>query len=80
MRSLFNEKDIKAGAGTNTTLIFNGTTWMSGHTSIGPGSNTNVSSYDVVDDLLDYYLDKKRFPKLDVCALALLPTSPLTPL
>ncbi|KAL1757675.1 hypothetical protein FB107DRAFT_208632 [Schizophyllum commune] len=68
--ALFNEKDIKAGAGTNTTLIFNGTTWMSGHTSIGPGSNTNVSSYDVVDDLLDYYLDKKRFPKLDKVVLA----------
>ncbi|KAL1744906.1 hypothetical protein HDZ31DRAFT_73913 [Schizophyllum fasciatum] len=68
--ALLNEKDIKAGAGTNTTLIFNGTTWMSGHYSIGPGSFTNISSYDVVDDLLDYYLDKKRFPNLEKVVLA----------
>ena len=68
--SFLNQMDIDAGAaaGVNGTLFWNGTTWMSGHYNIGPDTFANISSYDVMDDLVDYYLNKTVFPNLDVRA------------
>ncbi|KAL1689471.1 hypothetical protein GGG16DRAFT_126468 [Schizophyllum commune] len=67
-----NQMDIDAGAaaGTNGTLFWNGTTWMSGHYNIGPETFANISSYDVMDDLVDYYLNKTVFPNLDQVVIA----------
>ncbi|KAL1744675.1 hypothetical protein HDZ31DRAFT_38076 [Schizophyllum fasciatum] len=70
--AFLNEKDIQAGAtsGIDGTLYWSGTTWMSGHYNLGPTNFANISSYDVMDDLIDYYLDKEQFPNLDQVVIA----------
>ncbi|KIY72731.1 hypothetical protein CYLTODRAFT_388319 [Cylindrobasidium torrendii FP15055 ss-10] len=59
------EKDVDAGAVSEGQLIWNDTTWISGHTNIGPDSLVDtVSSYDVVDRLVKHYQDTDAYPKL----------------
>jgi hypothetical protein len=58
--------DVNAGAATNETLIFGETTWASGHYAVGPDNATNVSAFQVLDEIVDFYMDRDRFPSLHV--------------
>ncbi|PBK90378.1 hypothetical protein ARMGADRAFT_296858 [Armillaria gallica] len=49
----FTEADLSAH---NGQLIWGKTTWISGQRNIGPDKVTGVSSFDVLDALVAYYL------------------------
>ncbi|KIY67246.1 hypothetical protein CYLTODRAFT_454652 [Cylindrobasidium torrendii FP15055 ss-10] len=63
------EQDVTAGAVTDQA-IWGDTTWISGHYNIGPESVKDVSSYDVIDKLVDYYMDAATFPNLKELVIA----------
>jgi hypothetical protein len=66
-----NAVDITGGAIENGTLIYGGTTWSSGHYAVAPENSTKISSYEVLDDLVNYYMDRTTFPNLNVSVIAL---------
>ncbi len=53
----------------NGQLIWGKTTWIGGQRNIGPDKVTGVSSFDVLDALVAYYLDRKLYPNLKVLVL-----------
>jgi hypothetical protein len=61
------EVDADAGAVDDTSLVFGLTTWASGHDAVRPWEvRKKVSSYDVLDDLVAYYMDILRYPNIRV--------------
>jgi len=58
-----------AGAATPGNLLFGKTTWVSGHQNTQP-TTVQTSAYDVMDDLINYYLDKEKFPALEAVVFA----------
>jgi hypothetical protein len=58
--------DAKAGAVKDSDLTFGLTTWASGKNAVGPSSAKDISAYQVLDELVDYYMDRLRFPNLEV--------------
>jgi len=58
-----------AGAATPDNIIFGETTWVSGHKNTGP-STVETSAYEVMDELMNYYLDTTKFPALEVVMFA----------
>ena len=60
--------DLAAGAATDEQLLFGLTTWISGQKSVAP-EGVSISSYDVVDRLVEHYLNTTTYPKLEVCLL-----------
>ena len=72
----FTEQDQTASAAEEGVLLFGATTWASGHYNTHPKSIKKYSSYDVLDALVAYYMDRRLFPNLNVTHLRLsLPTS-----
>ncbi|KIY70692.1 hypothetical protein CYLTODRAFT_347276 [Cylindrobasidium torrendii FP15055 ss-10] len=61
----FNTLDVDAGAVVEDQLVFNGTTWSSGHSNVLPDSISDFSAYDVLDELIAFYMDKDTFPNLE---------------
>jgi len=59
-----------AGAATPGNVLFGKTTWISGHQNTLPSNVTDVSSYDVMDELISYYLDITKFPSLETVVFA----------
>ncbi|KAF8883662.1 hypothetical protein CPB85DRAFT_1233192 [Mucidula mucida] len=66
----FNANDLSAGAAKSDQLVWGDTTWISGHYNIGPDSISEFSSYDVLDSLVDYYMDTDMYPNLNVVVIA----------
>jgi len=62
------EQDKTAGSANDQTLVWGTTTWISGHESKLP-EGSDVSSYDIMDQLIGYYLDKNTYPNLKVSTL-----------
>lgn len=58
-------QDKTAGSANDQTLLYGETTWISGHNSVAP-SNSEISSYDVLDNLINSYLDTNTYPNLKV--------------
>lgn len=61
----FTEADSKSGAVTDDTLLWRMTTWIDGKANVSPGY-FKVSSFDVLDALVSYYMDTTTFPNLKV--------------
>ncbi|PBK98975.1 hypothetical protein ARMGADRAFT_984277 [Armillaria gallica] len=59
----FTEADSKSGAVTDDTLLWRMTTWIDGKADVSPGY-LKVSSFDVLDALVSYYMDTTTFPNL----------------
>jgi len=57
------------GAATLDNILFGKTTWVSGHKNIQP-TNIEISAFEVIDELIDYYLDTKKFPALEAVVFA----------
>ncbi|KAK0201360.1 hypothetical protein DFS33DRAFT_1346582 [Desarmillaria ectypa] len=62
----FDEDDLSGGAAEEGQLLYGKTTWISGHNSVAPDSISNYGSYDVLDSLVAYYMDKTVYPNLEV--------------
>jgi hypothetical protein len=61
------EIDVKAGALTGDHMQWGLTTWASGHYAVAPAdAKGKVSSYDIMDELVEYYMDRSKFPNLHV--------------
>jgi len=60
----------RAGAATTKNILFGRTSWISGLSNTLPNTVTGVSSYDIIDELVNYYLDTARFPALEAVVLA----------
>jgi len=58
-----------AGAATSDNLLFGKTTWVSGHKNIAP-PGIETSAYEVMDELVNYYLDRTKFPALEAVVFA----------
>lgn len=63
------DADFDAGAAKKGNLVWEDTDWISGQDNVKHDSTVNVSSFDVLDQLLDRYLDREKFPKLKVLFL-----------
>ncbi len=63
------EADLSAGAAQDGQLLWGKTNWISGSRNVGPDSVTGVSSFDVLDALVAYYMDRKLYPNLKVTTL-----------
>ncbi|KAK7438642.1 hypothetical protein VKT23_017975 [Stygiomarasmius scandens] len=57
--------EIEAGAGTSDQLYWSKTGWFGGHYAEGPDPDDKISSFDVLDSIVDYYFNKTTFPKLE---------------
>lgn len=60
------EVDKSAGAGQLDDFAFRLTTWASGQKATSPVSATTISSYDIIDALVETYLDLSKYPKVQV--------------
>lgn len=65
----FDEDDLTAGAARDGQLLWGRTTWMSGHTNVAPESISGYSSFDALDSLIAYYMDKTVYPNLQVVVI-----------
>lgn len=61
--------DVASGAATEGNILFGLTTWVSGHKNTQP-STVETSAYEVVDELINYYMDKEKFPALEAVVFA----------
>jgi len=57
------------GAAQQGNILFGLTTWASGHQNTQPTS-VQASAYDVLDELINYYLDAAKFPNLKAVVIA----------
>ncbi|CAD0022500.1 unnamed protein product, partial [Aureobasidium pullulans] len=65
------KKKASGGAQSWTNLlVWKGSQWAGGGTNQYPVKNTNVSSYDVLDQLIQYYSDKSIFPNVNQVVIA----------
>ncbi|KAK0221242.1 hypothetical protein EDD85DRAFT_960409 [Armillaria nabsnona] len=62
----FTEEDLTAGAAQDGQLLYGATTWIDGHHNVAPDSISDYSSFDVLDALVAYYMDKTLYPNLKV--------------
>ncbi|KAK0477863.1 hypothetical protein IW261DRAFT_1565659 [Armillaria novae-zelandiae] len=60
------EADLSEGAAQDGQLLWGKTNWISGSRNVGPDSVTGVSSFDVLDALVAYYMDRNLYPNLKV--------------
>ncbi|KAG7451802.1 uncharacterized protein BT62DRAFT_959698 [Guyanagaster necrorhizus] len=66
----FDEDDLEAGAAQDGQLLWGKRTWMSGHRNVAPDSISDFSSFDVLDALVDYYMNTTLYPNLKVVVVA----------
>ncbi|CAC9890647.1 unnamed protein product, partial [Aureobasidium pullulans] len=65
------KKKASGGAQSwSNALVWKGSQWAGGGTNQYPVKNTNVSSYDVLDQLIQYYSDKSIFPNVNQVVIA----------
>ncbi|THU98677.1 hypothetical protein K435DRAFT_795505 [Dendrothele bispora CBS 962.96] len=58
------EVEIEAGAGSSDQLYWSKTGWFGGHYAEGPDPDDKISSFDVLDSIVDYYFNQTTFPNL----------------
>ncbi|KAI5359257.1 Putative carbohydrate-binding WSC, alpha/Beta hydrolase [Septoria linicola] len=62
---------LAAGQGSQSSaLVWSGSQWSAGATNQYPRSSRNISSFDVLDQLIAYYDDATLFPNLKQIVLA----------
>ncbi|PWN95886.1 hypothetical protein FA09DRAFT_331826 [Tilletiopsis washingtonensis] len=64
-----NQWDQQYGAALSTDLVFHGSTWQSGGYSRSPKLTTSVTTYEVLDAMMDWLFDTKNFPALTSVAV-----------
>lgn len=64
------EKDLSAGAAQRSQLIWGDMTWVSGEENVGPLLVPHFSSYQVLDSLVEQYMDRSAYPNLDHVVIA----------
>ncbi|KAK0199477.1 hypothetical protein DFS33DRAFT_222313 [Desarmillaria ectypa] len=62
----FDKDDLSAGAAEEGQLLWGKTTWISGHSNVAPESISNYASFDVLDSLVAYYMNRTLYPNLEV--------------
>lgn len=58
-------QDLTAGSASEDNILWGQTTWISGHKNTEP-SHLELSSYDVMDILVDQFMDTDTYPNLQV--------------
>jgi hypothetical protein len=65
--------DIATGAGTSDQLYWSKSGWFSGTYAEGPTPSAgededenNISSFEVLDELIGHYADKNIYPNMEV--------------
>ncbi|KAK0452201.1 uncharacterized protein EV420DRAFT_1645842 [Desarmillaria tabescens] len=61
--------DLNAGAANDRQLLWEETTWISGHRNVAPDSVCGVNSFDVLDALVAYYMNRNVYPNLKVLVI-----------
>ncbi|KAF5371233.1 hypothetical protein D9758_004292 [Tetrapyrgos nigripes] len=56
--------DVQAGGGTATELYWSKSGWFSGTYAQGPNPDDKISSFHVLDEVVNHYADKERYPNL----------------
>lgn len=56
--------DESSSSSTSNTLVWHENDWAYGRNNIYPSSSTNISSFYVLDQLVEYYLDENTFPNI----------------
>ncbi|KAF5345462.1 hypothetical protein D9758_013662 [Tetrapyrgos nigripes] len=64
------QNDITAGAGNANQLNWKGGDWFSGDFANGPTNGDNISSFDVLDALVNYYTNASMYPNIQAVVLA----------
>lgn len=65
------KKKASGGAQSWTNaLVWKGSQWAGGGTNQYPVKSTTISSYDVLDQLIQYYADKSNFPNINQIVIA----------
>jgi len=64
------QEDIDAGAGNSNQLYWSKTGWFGGNYAKGPNADDNISSFDVLDSLVDYYTDETKYPNMQAIVFA----------
>ncbi|WFD20150.1 hypothetical protein MCAP1_002394 [Malassezia caprae] len=67
---LFNQLDRDRGAVKDKELSFHDSGWSAGGTAREPRAFKNITSFDVLDFMIDMVMDKSRFPNLKKVVLA----------
>lgn len=62
----FTTVDVQSGAAESDSLVWGDTTWVSGQKNVGPSGISDWSSFDVLDTLVEYYMDRDTYPNLNV--------------
>jgi hypothetical protein len=60
------QNDISAGAGNSNQLFWKGGDWFSGDFADGPNQNDKISSFDVLDTLINHYTNASMYPNMQV--------------
>ena len=62
---------LKAGRGsTSNALVFKGSQWSAGGNNQYPYTSTTTSSYDVLDQIIQYFSDASIFPNMNQIVIA----------
>ncbi|THU79475.1 hypothetical protein K435DRAFT_943064 [Dendrothele bispora CBS 962.96] len=64
------QNDISAGAGNSNQLFWKGGDWFSGDFADGPDKNDKISSFDVLDTLINHYTNASAYPNIQAVVLA----------
>ncbi|THU96950.1 hypothetical protein K435DRAFT_754462 [Dendrothele bispora CBS 962.96] len=64
------EQDIEAGAGKPDQLYWGKTSWFGGYYTKGPNADDKISSFDVLDSLVDYYTNETMYPNMQTVIFA----------
>ncbi|KAM0723408.1 hypothetical protein Q7P37_000394 [Cladosporium fusiforme] len=62
--------DESSSTSTSNALVWHENDWAYGRNNIYPSSSTNISSFYVLDQLVDYYRDQNTFPNLKEIVVA----------
>ncbi|KAK0488112.1 hypothetical protein EDD18DRAFT_1423665 [Armillaria luteobubalina] len=62
----FTKDDLIAGAAQRGQLLYGATAWIDGYHNVAPDTMPGYSSFDVLDALVAYYMDKTIYPNLKV--------------
>lgn len=62
--------DDSSNTSPSDALVWYGTEWAYGRNNMYPSSNTNISSFHVLDELVAYYSDESMFPNVHEIVVA----------
>lgn len=62
--------DDASGTSSSNALVWNSWNWAYGRNNIYPASSTNISSFHVLDEIVNYYKDQNTFPNMKEVVVA----------